>query len=563
MPFIHIILKTAVLLWICFVPVISSAQTEPVSPLIYFDNGYYTIDRFDGDSVVLKVQLQLSDHPDFKDMPANQPEVRLEYFSVQDSARFYDLYEERQYIYKAYVDFKVSFDRITTLAHTPKIIITESYVRRLGSEGYSFEMDRSPVFSSKLEIVNCHLDTLFWTNIDFQDSVYCDDLVSRHCFISGCSFAQHVLIADVNTAHIPLPINFSYEIFDSKFLSDLTLYRKSRHANMSCARTNVLGRAIIDNWAYDYDIPDIDTTAHFVLWNCTLEQLIIKKEFRGLSFSKVRVQSELSIAEAEMTSPLYGIESGIKQLFIPEGVTLMLTPDQDLGETGIGLDALQHATLQYVQTAFLFSDDDNFYASVQQNIDRLKQYVSEYKTANKDQKDDVLNRLEYRAEHYRREFYERHLGENGNAWKLMVSNTLEFLVRNGYHGEWIFVSRALFLIVLFMFIYMLFFRRTIDAYVTKEEFFDPRAVPSPRLKKVPTAGLGEANFGDYVLSMTLSMWFSFVVFVNPKFPNKYFKFYRPLLYVIIIEWSIGLFMLFIFAFFIASRFPFIKALFGI
>jgi hypothetical protein len=537
----------------------------PPKQLIYFDDSYYFVDRFEGDSVVLKVQMQLTDHPDFKDMPAALPEVRLRYFGIQDSTLFYDLFEKQQFIYKSYADFIVSFDKITRLTHVNTIVITQAYIRQLRSDGYSTNVISHPAFPAKLSIYNCHLDTLSWLDLQFKDSVHCDNVVSRRFNISGCIFDREVYIADVNTAHIPLPDSFglNYNIFGSEFNGNLILYRESRNAKMTFSRSQVHGLATMDNWGYDYDIPGLDSTIHFTLWNSLFERLLIKDKIRGMSISKVNVQKELNISTIEWEPKIYGISHGLKNIFTKESAVLTLTPDQDIGETEIGLDALQHITLNYSNPPMLFHNEDDYYATVQQNIDRLKQYVNEYKTANKSQKDDVLAWLDYQAEKYRREYYRKHLFEDGNTGKLFVSNFLEFFVRNGYHGEWVFLSRALFLITLFMLIYVGFFRKTIDAYVTKEEFFDPNAHPSQRLKPLPPEKPVKVSISDYMLSITRGMWFSFVVFVNPKFPSKYFKFHKPLLFVIIIEWSIGLFMLILFAFFIASKFPFIKTLFGI
>lgn len=291
----------------------------------------------------------------------------------------------------------------------------------------------------------------------------------------------------------------------------------------------------------------------------------IDEKIHGIKFEKVNISRAIDITKGvllEDSTPC--LKQGLKALFFRNDVVITLTPDQELGKSGISLEALQNIELRYSNTpSSRYRNDFDFYTAIQQNIGRLKLYVNEYKTADKNQRDDVLAWLNYQAEKYRRDYYRDKLAEDGNAWKLFWSYVLEFLVRNGYHGEWIFVSRALFIIVFFALLYIAFFRQAIDTYVAKEEFFDPKSPGSIRLKKKEPESAIKSTMSDTVLSLSRSIWFSFVVFVNPKFPSKYFKFYKSLLFVVIIEWSIGLFMLVIFAYFIASKFPFIKALFGI
>lgn len=536
-----------------------TAQIFKQTQLICLNDAYYTADRIEGDSIVLKVQLELNQHPDFKDMPAAPPEIRLRYYTPKDTTLFYQQFLQEQYIYKAYVDFEISFDKITRNTRASQLFITQTYIRNLSSEGYSSDPARHPDFKQKLYIRNAHIDSLFWFNIHFADSVFIDDMVSRNQYITNCIFEQPVHIADVNSAHIEVPFNSRYVVSESTFLKDFTFYRKSSTANMVCSRCTVYGKATLNNWGYDYDTPQKDTTTHFFAVSSTFEHLNIKDKLRGLDLSRTSVHIMLQLDETDFEDQAYNKNQNLKKLFLSPGAIIFLNNSQNLTEYELNLSQLQNAKFMFSPSRVSVENPDNHYPAIQQQIEYIKQYTSNYPTANQTQKEDVLAWLDYQAENYRREYYRIYLNENGNRWKLFTSTTLEILVRNGYRGEWRFCGWSALLILLFAAIYTLFFRTTVDAYVVNEEFINP-ANPKPSRLKPEHKTSPHTN---YLLSTMRSVWFSFVVFINPRFPSKYFKFYKSLLLIIIAEWAIGLFMLIIFAWFIAAKFPFIKALFGL
>jgi len=101
----------------------------------------------------------------------------------------------------------------------------------------------------------------------------------------------------------------------------------------------------------------------------------------------------------------------------------------------------------------------------------------------------------------------------GNIIKLIWFGLLEVVVKNGYGGQVNFFISCICIVFVFSFIYFFNFQ-----------------------KKIPKSNNSfEINFGILVRYFSC-IWFSFIVFANPRFPAKYFMFNSRFLYFVITEW---------------------------
>jgi hypothetical protein len=185
-----------------------------------------------------------------------------------------------------------------------------------------------------------------------------------------------------------------------------------------------------------------------------------------------------------------------------------------------------------------------------------------YDNINKQIKDDTLIKAEYkellysrfnnRKEKYAFYYYLMNIQKS----PLNIVYTIKNLILlptvniNGYYGEYNFFICSFLIIIYFaFFIYFRKYRTLIYSYIVNDEF--------STLKGKEKKGSGFSDFFK-------SLWFSCVVFINPKFPAKYFKFSNEsFLKAIVIEWIIGLIIVIIFLVFVASKFPIVAKLLAI
>lgn len=193
-------IASVLILLLCAMPDFAVGRNMELPPkqLTYFDDAYYLPDRFEGDSIVLKLQMQISYYP-------APPEVRLRYFGKNDSHLFYTQFEKQQCVYRCYVDFPVELDTINRLIRVKEISFKQSFISRIENQCTALGEHKHKAFPAKLVVRSCHLDSVFWFNQQFDDSIYFEQVVSRNCLISGCVFNAPIRLEDVNSYHILLP----------------------------------------------------------------------------------------------------------------------------------------------------------------------------------------------------------------------------------------------------------------------------------------------------------------------------------------------------------------------
>jgi hypothetical protein len=176
--------------------------------------------------------------------------------------------------------------------------------------------------------------------------------------------------------------------------------------------------------------------------------------------------------------------------------------------------------------------------------------------------DEANIHLDHQKTMYRMEY----LKDNPTFFNLLAYlgyQLLEWTVGNGYHGETRFALFSLTLIVIFAFFYYWRYRKDILYYIdhtrNKGETID-----------MPPARRYRSHFRQRPGSQTTAFvtfakcfWFSFVIFINPRFPPSYFKFGNGFLVFLLTEWLIGVVMIILFLIFIASQYSFVKSIIGL
>jgi len=200
-------------------------------------------------------------------------------------------------------------------------------------------------------------------------------------------------------------------------------------------------------------------------------------------------------------------------------------------------------------------DNANFY-----NL--IKDYAAKKFTTQ-----ELVTTLKARFEHeksaWERCYYGRHIAHPEGAGDFISSLFhyslgwfLEATVSTGYKGEWKFGSWVLSLILLFSLVYYFKHHEAIIDYLNSMYNKDEDAVA-----KFPTMKVHKSfnGFRDYMRCL----WFSCMVFVDPRLPITFFNLRVGLFGLVLTEWLCGLLAIALFLIFLASNYPFIHSLIGI
>jgi hypothetical protein len=162
---------------------------------------------------------------------------------------------------------------------------------------------------------------------------------------------------------------------------------------------------------------------------------------------------------------------------------------------------------------------------------------------------DLQNKFNHQQIVYKTAYLWHHPGI-GNSISWLWYSFLEWTVGNGYNGGSNFLMSSLIVILIFSAIYFLFHRREFIAFVNAVNSDDKEEVKSYEPK---------AHAANFIKCF----WQSFIIFFSPKFGFNYFRLSGRLFAILVVEWLFGVLMIVLFLIYVATTYPFIRALLGL
>lgn len=206
-------------------------------------------------------------------------------------------------------------------------------------------------------------------------------------------------------------------------------------------------------------------------------------------------------------------------------------------------------------TTDFMQDNSNFYSMI-------KDYATK-KFTNQDMETMLKARFEHERAYWERSYDAAHISHSEGFGDFMKSTFrwalswfLEITVSNGYRGEWKFALWVIFLILLFTCIYYFKHREAAIDYLNSKFNKEEDIGANYATLKVH----GPFNwFRDFMRCL----WFSCMVFVDPRLPISFFNLRVGLFGLVLTEWLCGVTAILLFLIFLASNYPFIHTLIGI
>jgi len=206
-------------------------------------------------------------------------------------------------------------------------------------------------------------------------------------------------------------------------------------------------------------------------------------------------------------------------------------------------------------TSDFVQDNSNFF-------NMIKDYSAK-KFTNPDMVTSLKARFEHERAQWERSYHGAHVMHSSgvgdfmsNIFQWSLSWFLEVTVSNGYRGEWKFFLWVLILIFFFTCIYYFKHREAAIDYLNSKFNPDDEHIESYATMKVHGTFNGFRDFAR-------CLWFSCLVFVDPRLPMSFFNLRVGLFGLVLAEWLCGLTAIALFVIFLASNYPFIHTLIGI
>jgi hypothetical protein len=188
-------------------------------------------------------------------------------------------------------------------------------------------------------------------------------------------------------------------------------------------------------------------------------------------------------------------------------------------------------------------------------LNRLVSYVNNFTDASSDLKSSVISRINY-------QIFLLKLDDSWNSSRcceFIKLWTINLLVKNGYRGT----SRLFgisFIIMLF-FSFLILFIKSIKDEILLHINYDLHKYEENSQKRHDI--LLTLSHKNKILQFIQCFWFSFQLFVSPKFPADYFKLSTKVQCVILSEWIVGCSMVTLYLWFVIDKYQILKVLFGI
>ncbi len=285
------------------------------------------------------------------------------------------------------------------------------------------------------------------------------------------------------------------------------------------------------------------------LFNCSFENLVIEQaaDVTDCNFSySDGYKGKLALEDLSFPRNDAVLYAGYKT-FSPEAMKL-----------GIYLEKIKihpYVHNYFDSTTDFLEDNSNFYNSI-------KDYCAA-KFTNGETVTALKARYEHEKSDWEREYYGAHLRHSAGVGDFFSSLIhwslgwfLEATVSTGYKGETKFFLWVVILIIAFSIIYYFRHHDAVIDYLNSMYNKSESDLAHYSTMKVYKSFNG---IRDYMRCL----WFSCLVFVDPRLPITFFNLRVGLFGLVLAEWLCGLTAILLFLVFLASNYPFIHSLIGI
>ena len=209
----------------------------------------------------------------------------------------------------------------------------------------------------------------------------------------------------------------------------------------------------------------------------------------------------------------------------------------------------------YDTTSNFLEDNDNYY-----NL--IKDYSGKHFT-NQDMVNSIKARYDHEKSMWALEYHAAHLKHStsfgdkvSNFFPWVGGHFLEMTVSSGYKGEWKFAIWVLVIIFTFTFFYYFRHRDAVIDYLNSKFNKDLDKIENYSTLKIYGPHNPWRDFGR-------CLWFSTMVFVDPRLPISFFNLKSGFFGMVLLQWIFGLIAIMLFLVFLASNYAFIRTMIGI
>lgn len=308
-----------------------------------------------------------------------------------------------------------------------------------------------------------------------------------------------------------------------------------------------------------------DSSAAIEFSRCNIKYLdIANSRLWNFELNNVVITGAIDITKTTFNyQPAYRGHRGFESAYFPVAGTRLLTTYTsflpDSLRFGINLQKLciQPLVQNFADTTYLLKNDI-FY-------NQVIEYCARQLFARTDIGDDLKLRFTHEKEVWKTRYHLKNLAtctgfanyiHNLGAW--LVGSFLEDTVATGYHGEGrFFLWVALFILGFSIFYFVRpCYRSSVIDYINCQ--YNKSAADLNNFKGLQLYQTGEW-FRDYLRIL----WFSILVFLDPRLPVNVFNLKDGLFVWVAVEWFIGVLYILLFLIYLASQYSFVRALVGI
>jgi hypothetical protein len=474
-------------------------------------------------------------------------EIYLQWYGWHMEEDFYRRVASADTIVNVYTAFPVDLvlvDSLRKARKTKTLVFEQSYFQSI----YATRENNGDL-NTGLLFYSCFTNALTFDKVELQRPVAFHWFYCASAYIDSCTFKATFRFHVVSFG--PPESSPSVYIANTSFL-DTALIGGSYTASIT------LNNFQSHTWLGLYEQNGFRDSTNQSLFNIdngrTWKALKLSGRETAFRFGNgITLRGQLDITD--LFPSAYGGGYGLSGLYVLDSSWITVNQYSHPESFRLPVSTLKNASIDFRDGNAAVGDPLHF-EHLQNLFQSLRDEVSGREISDVTRKNDVIDWIDYQLDFHRRQ-YLRHKEDKklSERFELFWLNFVEATVRSGYKGEARFCAWLFSLVFLFALVYLVFFRRTIYEYVTHEAIIEERQlqIQFPHRKK----------WGEVMIDLFRCLWFSFVLFITPRFHSKYFRFHRKLLAVMIVEWTIGLLLMIIFVVYIASKYPFVKTLFGI
>lgn len=540
-----------------FIILLLSFQTEGLAALKNLYGALYT-DSISGEFIFLRKKSNTSS------VTATAPDTfRLSYFGKSRRSEFYALLKKGKTIDSAYVDFPVFLDSLADSKNQvgEQIEFTNSYLKAIiwspKTSRYSAKANNTDTLTlkKKFTVGNCSIDTFRISYVNFAEnaSIY-SCYIKTYFGITDFRFGSGFGLYSMSMDGIIHDLHFQRGLFSKNTELNITTEYSVRLETVNFSgKTNI----IFNDYSSGESLAlphNFEGSNFFMVRGSFSGHTEFSGDLSKFKFRNVAIHDTISLSSVLLPEDsLYNSAvDALSSISFPgeaqSDIYIQLYPSEHTAALSFRPASVRkmipiYRVLPGMGELSWHDVDDALEATIIK-IESKKDWLQE-------DKDDISQRFRY----FRNQYRKIHLGQNMKS----VSDGFEYgwlvitgaLVNHGYRGLGKFSCWSIGMILGFAMIFMLRYRYTITNHVNTGEFSPYDFTPVKADKHNATIA--------FLADLFRCLWFSFVVFVNPRMPSTYFRFSNGLITILFAEWAIGLFFLYLFIVYILSRYSFVKA----